>query len=121
MHRMLLGLAAGIAAFAIAAPALADGGGRSSGGQASANGGFFIVSGPGGGFGDGHGDRRRHHDGDGGVWINGGEWALYNNRPFQPDSFNGWWHDRPDRAYPAWMRNNQDCARPWFQGNTLRC
>jgi len=118
MRNMLLVLAAGIAAFAIAGPAAAGGSGRD--GRSSPNG-VFIVSG-GGGFGDHHGDRRRrHNDGDSGVWINGGEWAQYNNRPFEPDSFNGWWHDRPDRAYPAWVRNNQDCAKQWYQGSTLRC
>jgi hypothetical protein len=51
----------------------------------------------------------------------GGEWALYNNRSFAPDSYNDWWHDRPDRAYPAWMRNNRNCQRQWFGGDVLRC
>jgi hypothetical protein len=51
----------------------------------------------------------------------GGEWALYNNRSWEPDSYNDWWNDRPDRAYPAWMRHNQDCQRKWFAGDTLRC
>jgi hypothetical protein len=51
----------------------------------------------------------------------GGEWALYNNRSWSPDSYNDWWNDRPDRAYPAWMRHNQDCSRKWFAGDTLRC
>ena len=119
MRRMLLGLVTGFAALAMAAPATADGSGRSMNGRSSSNSGFFVISG--GGFGDHHGDRRRRHDGDSGVWINGGEWAQYNNRPFEPDSFNGWWHDRPDRAYPAWVRNNQDCAKQWYQGSTLRC
>jgi hypothetical protein len=59
--------------------------------------------------------------GDGlGGWY-GGEWALYNNRTWEADSYNDWWHDRPDRAYPAWMRHNQDCSRQWFSGDTLRC
>lgn len=51
----------------------------------------------------------------------GGEWAAYNNRSWDEDSYNDWWHDRPDRAYPAWMRRNQDCQRMWFSGDTLRC
>jgi hypothetical protein len=58
-------------------------------------------------------------DGFGG-WY-GGEWALYNNRSWESDSYNDWWHDRPDRAYPAWMRRNQDCSRPWYSGDTLTC
>jgi hypothetical protein len=51
----------------------------------------------------------------------GGEWALYNNRSWNSDSYNDWWHDRPDRAYPAWMRNNQGCSRMWYAADTLRC
>lgn len=51
----------------------------------------------------------------------GGEWAEYNNRSWNSDSYNDWWHDRPDRAYPAWMHHNQDCQRMWFAGDTLRC
>ena len=59
--------------------------------------------------------------GDGvGSWY-GGEWALYNNRSWDADSYNDWWHDRPERAYPAWMRRNQDCARQWYSGDTLTC
>jgi hypothetical protein len=59
-------------------------------------------------------------DGFGGAWVDS-EWALYNNRSWDADSYNDWWHDRPDRAYPAWMRRNQDCSRQWFSGDTLRC
>jgi hypothetical protein len=74
---------------------------------------------------DGRGNGEgRHHGGrcgDSFIDYYGGEWALYNNRSFDSDSYNGWWHDRPDRAYPAWMRRNQDCQRPWFSGDTLTC
>ena len=71
------------------------------------------------GFRSGRGDNRARTD----VVMDwyGGEWALYNNRSWAPDSYNDWWHDRPSRAYPAWMRRNQDCQRPWFSGDTLRC
>ena len=30
-------------------------------------------------------------------------------------------HDRPDRAYPAWMRHNEGCPRQWYAADTLRC
>ena len=55
-----------------------------------------------------------------------GGWAYYEgdydaNRSFDPDKWNDWWHDRPDRAYPAWMRRNQDCARVWYSGSELTC
>jgi hypothetical protein len=68
-------------------------------------------------------DRRRFDRCGGDVVLDtyGGEWALYNNRSFAPDSYNDWWHDRPDRAYPAWMRHNRDCQRQWFSGDVLRC
>lgn len=51
----------------------------------------------------------------------GGEWALYNNRSWAPDSYNDWWHDRPDRAYPRWLQNNRDCERVWWSGGGWRC
>jgi hypothetical protein len=53
--------------------------------------------------------------------IYGGEWALHNNRGWAPDSYNDWWHDRPDRAYPRWTRTNQNCERIWWSGSGWRC
>src|SRR5215218_9709434 len=39
--------------------------------------------------------RRRHGDIDIGYgWYGGGEWALYNNRSWEAESYNDWWHDR---------------------------
>jgi hypothetical protein len=42
---------------------------------------------------------------------------------WRSDSFNDWWHDNPDRAYPRWVQNNQGCPpeRMWWSGTTLRC
>jgi len=133
MGKMALGLAAGIAAALITAPAAAGTPEEPFVGVPNVNatvgtlGGAqpgFVV-GPGGhhpGF--GHGSkfgRGSSAGGSGGVWINGGQWAQHNNPAFKSDSYNDWWHDRPDRAYPAWMRNNQNCARQWYAGNMLRC
>lgn len=76
---------------------------------------------------DGDGDRRHHRDRRSfcdisvGTFYEGGEWALYNNRSFESDSYNDWWHDRPDRAYPAWMRRNHNCERAWISGDTRVC
>ena len=125
MRVVLLGIAASIAAIALpAAPAQA---------QSSAATAFVGV--PSGdasvrihrGFG-GHGDRDRHRrdgrfdDGGGlGTWYEGGQWALYNNRTWESDSYNDWWHDRPDRAYPRWVQNNQNCQRMWWSGGDWRC
>ena len=111
MRTLLLGLAA---AALFAAPAQADGGSH----------GLTINSG--GGFNGGS-----HHGFDGhrrnrNVVVVGNlgwsdDWALYNNRSFEPDSYNDWWHDRPDRAYPRWMQNNQNCQRVWWSGGGWRC
>ena len=72
------------------------------------------------GFGD---DRRRHgrrdRDGDGDVFI--GEWPQQGDTAWRSDSFNDWWHDRPDRAYPRWMLSNQNCDRMWWGGGAWRC
>ena len=71
-----------------------------------------------------HGRRdRRIVECSSGVWVNGGEWALYNNRTFDSDSYNDWWHDRPDRAYPRWVRDNQNCTpdRMWWSGSGWHC
>ena len=69
-------------------------------------------------------DRRRHRRGDVVVIGDGGwndAWALYNNRSWEPGSYNDWWHDRPDRAFPRWMQNNQNCERIWWSGGGWRC
>ena len=130
MGKMLLGLAAS-AAIALAAPAAAGTPGESFVGYPNAKGSLGTFSGQGGfgggvrvGFGNGdfggHGNRRGGGDG-GGIWVNGGEWAHYNNRTFASDSYNDWWHDQPNHSQPAWVRNNQQCERQWFAGDTLRC
>jgi hypothetical protein len=45
------------------------------------------------------------------------------NRSWKSDSFNDWWHDRPDRAYPRWVWHNHDCTvdRLWWSGAGWRC
>jgi hypothetical protein len=126
--------AGGLCAMALAAvPATAQSGSFSS---HSRSGGFtarppqFGCIGGGSFVFDGHNnDGRRDHRrsrsdvcrSDTVMDVYGGEWALYNNRTWEADSYNDWWHDRPDRAYPAWMRRNQGCARPWYSGDTLTC
>lgn len=131
MRTLLLAAAASIAAIAIpATPAQADG---RDGFRGKAN---FVASGDSRcDVGDrrGHHDRRRGHDRrdrrafcDVFIPWYGGEWALYNNRSFEPDSFNGWWHDRPDRAYPRWVqeaRRTGNCApdRMWWSGSGWHC
>lgn len=88
-----------------------------------------------GGFDSGHRgdrhDRRRGHHGrsDGDVFVSSyydsDGWAYYNNRSWAPDSFNDWWHDRPDRAYPRWVQEQRggmcDPQRMWSSGAGWRC
>ena len=122
MHRLLLVAAACAAASLPAAPAAALDN-ESSGFPVARSGpvaGSPVFTGCGGG------DRRHHRRGnrdcgDVVLGVYGGEWALYNNRTFEPDSYNDWWHDRPDRAFPRWMQNNQNCDRMWWGGGVWRC
>jgi hypothetical protein len=65
--------------------------------------------------------RRRHVDIDYVTSVYGGEWALYNNRSWEPSSYNDWWHERPDRAFPRWMQANQGCERQYWTGAGWRC
>ena len=71
------------------------------------------------------GDRGGCDHGDGWAYADG-TWALYNNRSWEPDSYNDWWHDRPDRAYPRWVtdqRMSGTCApdRMWWSGSGWHC
>ena len=43
------------------------------------------------------------------------------DRAFRPNGYNDWWHDRPDRAYPAWVARNTKCQRTWWSGEGWRC
>ena len=50
----------------------------------------------------------------------GGEWALYNNRSWESDSYNDWWHDQPMRSFPRWVTSGM-CERKWYSADILRC
>ena len=118
--RVLLGLAAPLAALAVpAVPAQA----QSSGDPrfAAPPTAFGIV-------GDRRFHDRRRHRGFPqtvvvGDWGRHGAWAAYNNRTFEADSYNDWWHERPHRSYPRWVRSNQHCdpERMWWGGGVWRC
>ena len=110
MRALLLGLAA---ATALAAPA----------GAVDLDHPVFVgTPGPSvqGGFVVG-GDRnfRHHRNGDGSVLIYDRDYQ--GDSAWKSDSFNDWWHDNPQRAYPHWMLGNQNCERQWYQGSVLRC
>lgn len=47
--------------------------------------------------------------------------SRFASRSWEPDSYNDWWHERPERSYPRWMQNNQNCERRWWGGGGWRC
>jgi hypothetical protein len=123
MTKMLLAAAGSIAAIVLATGAAqAQSSGTTSAERAARN---FAQ--PGFGCGDARSFEGHGRHGRGGCsgdvvmsWY-GGEWARWNNRSWEPASYNDWWHEEPSRAYPAWMSRNQDCSRQWYSGDTLRC
>lgn len=122
MRTLLPALVAGCALVAIPAAAQTQWSGHTPG---STHVGSHVA------FTKGHDDHDDDHDHDHGfrdradvvavTHTYGGQWALYNNRSWAPNSYNDWWHDRPDRAYPRWLQNNQDCERVWWSGGGWRC
>jgi hypothetical protein len=71
-----------------------------------------------------HRGHDRRGDGFGAGYYSSGynDYGDYDaNRSFDPEKWNDWWHDRPDRAFPRWMSRNQDCARRWYSGDVLTC
>lgn len=117
-----------IASLAIAVPASADA--QSAPGlqfSARSGSGHHGGLGKGGGFDrrdgrrdDRRDDRRHRRHGDDVVYYDGYR-EYQGDSAWKSDSFNDWWHDRPDRAYPRWVAANQNCERKWFAGDTLRC
>ena len=123
MRHALLGLAAAGAMAAMSSvPAQAQEALAFSPGTTSAHPGF-AASGNERWRGDRH--HRRHGRSRGAVAVpwgwSDGAWADYNNRTWRADSYNDWWHDRPDRAFPRWVRNNDNCERMWWSGGGWRC
>ena len=124
MRPYLLGLTALLTVPAASAPAAAQ---SLSGAGFTAGSAFHSSSGGGGLTGvtvhrgsSGH-DGIRHHRRDGfGVYV-GPRDGYDLNRGWASDSYNDWWHDRPDRAFPRWMQANQDCRRMWWSGGDWRC
>lgn len=87
------------------------------------SGGFVRPRAP-GDFGRDHRGRHRRDRGfDDGFFA--GSWGYYDyeDRTFDPEGYNDWWHERPWRAYPAWVQHNQGCSpdRMWWGGGSWRC
>jgi hypothetical protein len=129
MHRVLLGAVAVVATRTAASPASAQGAAAASGfsgvSASRSFGGLRAIPGgrDRGDFRHRGGHFRHIHVADAfpAGWGYGGYDDFDINQSWEPDSFNDWWHDRPDRAYPRWMSRNRDCARQWYSGDTLTC
>jgi len=131
MHRVLLGLAA-TAAFIALSPAQgqsitasgfsASAASESFGSNSDGTRGLVGVFRPNRHFGNCRG-RCRHIRIDDGFGFSGyndpGDYDA--NRSFDPDKWNDWWHERPERAFPRWMARNRDCSRQWYSGDVLTC
>ena len=131
MRKLLLGLAVPLAAILVpAAPAAALDPAHSQFTAGSAAGVTVHRGGPGhfgrdGDFRTGRDDRRDRHDRrrnrgfDGGVLLYDRDWQ--GDSAWRANSYNDWWHERPHRSFPRWVRNNQGCERQWWSGAGWRC
>ena len=130
MRTMLLGLAAPLAAITFpAAPALALDP-ASPQFTAGAAAGVTVHRGISGRFDSdvrsdrrGHDrfrhDRRRDRDFGGFVYLDDREYQ--GDTTWRRNSYNDWWHDSPNRSFPRWVQNNQNCERQWWSGGGWRC
>ena len=125
MRVVLLGLAAASAA-ALVAVVPANAQAFTDQGTAHHQSGFPRAVSPPGPFMSGdfrHHRGDRHHRRGRNEVIDAG-WGWYDpniNRSWDSDSFNDWWHDRPDRAYPRWVSHNDNCERMFWVGEGWRC
>jgi hypothetical protein len=134
MDRKMLVIAASLSAFAVAAPASAQ--------EFSGMGPHQMRPRHFDRFGSGRRDMPRCFAGDprqmrgnarfdcraqaDGWFYDDGAWAAYNNRGWDPDSYNDWWNDRPDRAFPRWVqeqhaRGTCEPDRMWWSGTGWHC
>ena len=136
MRGVFVILAAAAALSALPAPAAAQsGGGPSSSQQGGFSDGFGQFGSPGvRGHRDRHDRRDRRDRRDFPDFVDGsgardnfrGD-AYFPYRDYQgdslwrSDSFNDWWHDRPHRSLPRWVRHNQNCERRYWAGGAWRC
>lgn len=78
---------------------------------------------------DNRGDQRFHRGFNSSTVATFGDYELtssYDDRDWAPQSANDWWHDRPDRAFPRWVLEQQargacDPDRMWWSGSGWHC
>lgn len=61
-------------------------------------------------------DRRRGYDNVGYLAVP----EYQGDSAFRSEGFNDWWHSRPDRNEPRWLRSN-NCERQYWTGAGWRC
>lgn len=69
---------------------------------------------------------RRAFDNGSILWSGYDLQSSYDDRDWAPESGNGWWHDRPDRAFPRWVQEQRargtcDPDRIWWSGSGWHC
>ena len=77
-------------------------------------------------FTDGSRHHRHGHGSDDGFGYVPGYYYPVDfdaNHSFDPDEWNDWWHERPERSFPRWVWRNRDCSedRMWWSGAGWRC
>lgn len=78
---------------------------------------------------DNRGDQKFHRGSNASNVATFGDYELrssYDDRDWAPQSANDWWHDRPDRAFPRWVLEQQargtcDPDRMWWSGSGWHC
>lgn len=69
---------------------------------------------------------RRGFDSGSVLWSGYELESSYDDRDWGPESGNGWWNDRPDRAFPRWVQEQRargtcDPDRMWWSGSGWHC
>ena len=49
-----------------------------------------------------------------------GDREYQGDSAWRPEAFNDWWHERPLRSEPRWLRSN-NCERQYWTGGGWRC
>ena len=107
-------LAAAVLAASLSAPAAADRFGSSGSDDVRVHRGDSLSR-----LDRDRGDRRDQRGSDGDTFFPYRDYQ--GDTLWRPESFNDWWHERSDRAFPAWVARNRDCQRLYWSGGGWRC
>ena len=62
----------------------------------------------------------RHRRGSDAGLLYVGDREYQGDTAWRPTGFNDWWHERPSRSEPRWLRSN-NCERQYWTGGGWRC